>query len=121
MADDAGRTPSFEQRTWGSFQVLEEGKGYKVKRITVRPNGKLSLQSHARRAEHWVVVDGLARVTVGAEVRLLHPNESVHIAVGERHRLENPGETDLQLIEVQCGDYLGEDDIVRHEDAYNRR
>lgn len=109
-----------EQRPWGSFHVLDEGTGFKVKRITVRPGGRLSLQSHDRRAEHWVVVGGVAQVTVGPNVRMLHPNESVYIAIGERHRLENPGSADLELIEVQCGDYLGEDDIIRYEDAYNR-
>lgn len=116
-----GQSLAFEQRPWGSFQVLDEGAGFKVKRITVRPGGRLSLQSHVRRTEHWVVVGGVAQVTVGSHVRLLRPNESVYIAIGERHRLENPGTADLELIEVQCGDYLGEDDIIRHEDAYNRR
>jgi mannose-6-phosphate isomerase-like protein (cupin superfamily) len=121
MPNDRAADPTMEERPWGSFRILDEGPDYKVKRITVRPGGKLSLQSHARRAEHWVVVRGVAQVTVGDEVRRLHPNQSAHIAVGDRHRLENPGKEDLELIEVQCGDYLGEDDIVRYDDIYNRR
>lgn len=119
---DAGASsPAFEQRPWGSFQVVDQGTGFKVKRITVRPGGRLSLQNHARRAEHWVVVAGVAQVTIGTNLRLVRTNESVYIAIGERHRLENPGNEELELIEVQCGAYLGEDDIVRYEDAYNRR
>lgn len=119
--DASDRRPATEQRPWGSFQVLDEGTGFKVKRITVRPCGRLSLQSHARRAEHWVVVAGVAQMTIGANVRLIRANESACIAIGNRHRLENPGKADPELIEVQCGPYLGETDIVRYEDAYKRR
>jgi len=120
MIDVSATAAIFEDRPWGSFRVLDEGTGYKVKRITVRPGGKLSLQSHDQRSEHWVVVRGSARATVGADVRTLGPNEGVYIATGQRHRLENAGADILELIEVQCGGYLGEDDIVRYEDAYNR-
>ncbi len=109
-----------EQRPWGSFQVLHEGKGFKVKEIIVTPGGRLSLQSHKHRAEHWVVVAGTAKVTVDDQVLLLEPNQSVHIPLGARHRMENPGAVPMHLIEVQCGDYLGEDDIIRYEDVYGR-
>ena len=109
-----------EQRPWGRFKVLHEGPGCKVKEIVVAPGGRLSLQSHEHRAEHWVVVAGSARVTVGEEILILQPNQSVHIPLGARHRMENPGEGPMRLIEVQCGDYLGEDDIVRYEDVYGR-
>jgi mannose-1-phosphate guanylyltransferase / mannose-6-phosphate isomerase len=109
-----------EQRPWGSFRVLHEGPGFKVKEIVVAPGGRLSLQSHEHRAEHWVVVAGTARVTVGDEVITLEPNQSVHVPLGARHRMENPGAVPMHLIEVQCGDYLGEDDIIRYEDIYGR-
>lgn len=109
-----------EQRPWGSFQVLHEGPGFKVKEIVVAPGGRLSLQSHEHRAEHWVVVTGTATVTVDDDVRTLEPNQSVHIPLGARHRMENLGELPMHLIEVQCGDYLGEDDITRYEDVYGR-
>ncbi len=109
-----------EQRPWGSFEVLHEGPGFKVKEIIVSPGGRLSLQSHKRRAEHWVVVAGTAQVTVDERVLRLEPNQSVHIPLGARHRMENPGALPMHLIEVQCGDYLGEDDIVRYEDVYGR-
>jgi mannose-1-phosphate guanylyltransferase/mannose-6-phosphate isomerase len=110
-----------EQRPWGSFRVLHEGPGFKVKEIVVAPGGRLSLQSHAHRAEHWVVVAGTARITVDDAVMMLAPNQSVHVPLGARHRMENPGEVPMRLIEVQCGDYLGEDDIVRYDDVYGRR
>lgn len=109
-----------EHRPWGRFRVLHEGPGFKVKEIVVVPGGRLSLQSHAHRAEHWVVVAGTAEVTVGEEVRRLEPNQSVHIPQGAKHRMANPGEVPMHLIEVQCGGYLGEDDIVRYEDVYGR-
>jgi mannose-1-phosphate guanylyltransferase/mannose-6-phosphate isomerase len=109
-----------EQRPWGSFQVLHEGTGFKVKEIIVVPGGRLSLQSHKHRAEHWVVVAGTARVTVDDRVLLLEPNQSVHVPLGAVHRMENPGAVPMHLIEVQCGDYLGEDDIIRYEDVYGR-
>ena len=109
-----------ETRPWGSFYVLEEGPGFKVKRIVVSPGGRLSLQSHKRRGEHWVVVSGAATVTVGERVATFSRGQSVDIPLGERHRLENLGDTDVQLIEVQFGDYLGEDDIIRYDDVYQR-
>ena len=109
-----------ERRPWGAFYVLDEGPGFKVKRIVVTPQGRLSLQSHKRRREHWTVVSGVATVTVGEDVRELVRGQSVDIPLGDRHRLENFGTADVELIEVQFGDYLGEDDIVRYDDAYDR-
>ncbi len=108
-------------RPWGSYQSLDQGDRFQVKRIVVKQGGRLSLQMHHHRAEHWVVVRGTARVTVGDEVKILHENESIYVPSGARHRLENPGKIDLELIEVQTGSYLGEDDIVRFEDDYHRR
>ena len=107
-------------RPWGSYQSLDQGKRYQVKRIVVKQGGRLSLQMHHHRAEHWVVVRGTARVTIGDTVKFLHENESIYVPSGARHRLENPGKIDLELIEVQTGSYLGEDDIVRLEDDYHR-
>jgi mannose-1-phosphate guanylyltransferase len=107
-------------RPWGAYTVLEEGSGYKIKRIVVKPGGRLSLQSHRHRSEHWVVVAGEALVTNNGEVLRLATNESTFIPKGHRHRLENPGSVALAIIEVQSGDYLGEDDIERHEDHYGR-
>jgi mannose-1-phosphate guanylyltransferase/mannose-6-phosphate isomerase len=93
---------------------------YKVKRIVVKPGGKLSLQKHFHRSEHWVVVKGTAEVTLGNDVRCVHENESIYIPIGSIHRLANPGKIPLELIEVQVGSYLGEDDIVRLDDVYGR-
>jgi len=107
-------------RPWGSYETVDEGERFKVKRITVNPGAALSLQLHHKRAEHWVVVTGKALVTVGEKQVLLEANESIYIPVEERHRLENPGDEPLELIEVQSGGYLGEDDIVRFEDHYGR-
>jgi mannose-1-phosphate guanylyltransferase / mannose-6-phosphate isomerase len=107
-------------RPWGSYQSLDDGARFHVKRIVVKPGGRLSLQLHHHRAEHWVVVRGTARVTIGDEVKVLHENESIYVPSGARHRLENPGKIDLEVIEVQTGSYLGEDDIVRFEDDYHR-
>lgn len=107
-------------RPWGKFNVLDEGPGYKVKRITVNVGAKLSVQMHEYRAEHWVVVSGLARVTKGDNTFVLEENESTYISIGEVHALENYGASDLELIEVQSGSYLGEDDIIRFEDRYGR-
>jgi mannose-1-phosphate guanylyltransferase/mannose-6-phosphate isomerase len=107
-------------RPWGSYQSLDLGERYQVKRIVVKQGGRLSLQLHHHRAEHWVVVRGTARVTIGDSVRMLHENESIYVPSGARHRLENPGKIDLELIEVQTGSYLGEDDIERIEDDYHR-
>ena len=111
---------SEEHRPWGRFKVLHEGTTFKVKEIVVTPGGRLSLQSHRHRAEHWVVVAGRAQVTVDDEVSVLEPNQSVHIPLGAKHRMENPGDVPMHLIEVQCGSYLGEDDIIRYEDVYGR-
>jgi len=107
-------------RPWGSYETVDEGERFKVKRITVNPGAALSLQLHHKRAEHWVVVTGKALVTVGEKQVLLEANESIYIPVEELHRLENPEDTPLELIEVQSGDYLGEDDIVRFDDHYGR-
>ncbi|RMH39626.1 MAG: cupin domain-containing protein, partial [Alphaproteobacteria bacterium] len=110
-----------DHRPWGWFETLALGPRFRVKRIVVHPGAALSLQSHVHRAEHWVVVEGTARVTIGDDVRLVGENESVYIPLGARHRLENPGKLPLTLIEVQTGSYLGEDDIVRYEDVYARK
>jgi mannose-1-phosphate guanylyltransferase/mannose-6-phosphate isomerase len=107
-------------RPWGSYEGIDIGERFQVKRITVKPGGKLSLQMHHHRAEHWVVVSGTARIVCGDEEKLLTENESTYIPIGVRHRLENPGKMPLHLIEVQSGGYLGEDDIVRFEDIYQR-
>ena len=107
-------------RPWGSFDSVDEGEGFKVKRISVKPGARLSKQMHHHRAEHWVVVKGTARVFRDDEIFDLHENESVFIPLGATHYLENPGETPLDIIEVQSGSYLGEDDIVRFEDMYGR-
>ncbi len=107
-------------RPWGAYDSIDHAERFQVKRITVKPGGQLSLQMHHHRAEHWVVVSGTARVTRGEDVFLLGENESTFIPMGTKHRLENPGKVPLELIEVQSGSYLGEDDIVRFEDVYGR-
>ena len=107
-------------RPWGSYDSIDMAEGFQVKRIKVKPGARLSLQSHTRRAEHWIVVRGTARVTRDNDVFELFANQSTYIAIGAKHRLENPGTEMLELIEVQSGDYLGEDDIVRYEDVYGR-
>jgi mannose-1-phosphate guanylyltransferase / mannose-6-phosphate isomerase len=107
-------------RPWGSYDSLENGARFQVKRLSVKPGAQLSLQLHHHRAEHWVVVSGTARITRGEEVFLLEENQSTYIPVGVKHRIENPGKIPLQVIEVQSGSYLGEDDIVRFEDRYGR-
>ncbi|MEJ0037588.1 MAG: mannose-1-phosphate guanylyltransferase/mannose-6-phosphate isomerase [Gammaproteobacteria bacterium] len=107
-------------RPWGSYDSLENGSRFQVKRLSVKPGAQLSLQLHHHRAEHWVVVSGTARITRGDEVFLLEENQSTYIPVGVKHRIENPGKIPLQVIEVQSGSYLGEDDIVRFEDRYGR-
>lgn len=109
-----------ENRPWGTFTVLESFEGWKVKRLTVNPGKRLSLQKHKFRAEHWVVVSGKALVTVGDNQTLLHPNQSIFIPLGEIHRIENPGEELCVIIEVQCGSYTGEDDIIRFQDDFCR-
>ncbi|MBI3359398.1 MAG: mannose-1-phosphate guanylyltransferase/mannose-6-phosphate isomerase [Nitrospirae bacterium] len=107
-------------RPWGSYTVLEEGLGYKLKRIMVHPKSRLSLQSHTKRSEHWVVVAGTARVTCGESVYTIGANQSTFVPMGVKHRLENPMDEPLQIIEVQCGGYLGEDDIARYADDFGR-
>jgi mannose-1-phosphate guanylyltransferase/mannose-6-phosphate isomerase len=107
-------------RPWGTYTVLEEGSNFKIKRIVVNPGASLSMQMHQHRSEHWVVVSGVAKITNGESEILLHENESTYIPKTHRHRLENPGNVPLQIIEVQCGNYVGEDDIVRFEDIYGR-
>ena len=107
-------------RPWGCYDSIDNGQRFQVKRITVKPGAQLSLQMHHHRAEHWIVVAGTAKVTRGDEVFLLHENESTYIHAGIKHRLENPGKIALELIEVQSGSYLGEDDIIRFEDIYKR-
>ncbi|MBV2210090.1 MAG: mannose-1-phosphate guanylyltransferase/mannose-6-phosphate isomerase [Thermomonas sp.] len=107
-------------RPWGSYDSIDMADGFQVKRIKVKPGARLSLQSHRQRAEHWVVVRGTARVTRDNDVFELFANQSTYIPIGAKHRLENPGKEMLELIEVQSGDYLGEDDIVRYEDVYGR-
>lgn len=111
---------SHDHRPWGWFETVTAGRGFKVKRIMVKPGAALSLQSHRHRAEHWIVVHGTAKVTVGTDTRFLSGNESTYIGPGTVHRLENPGQEQVILIEVQTGAYLGEDDIIRYEDAYAR-
>ena len=107
-------------RPWGSYQSVDMGDRHQVKRIIVKPGGRLSLQKHHHRSEHWIVVQGAARVTVNEAVKTVHENESIYIPIGAVHRLENPGKISLHLIEVQTGSYLGEDDIIRIEDDYRR-
>ena len=109
-----------ETRPWGFFETLLEEKGFKVKRILVKPGQRLSLQSHEKRSEHWTVVEGVATVTVGDVTKDYKYNQSAYIEKKQKHRLENKTTSDVTIIEVQCGDYLGEDDIVRYQDDYNR-
>jgi mannose-1-phosphate guanylyltransferase/mannose-6-phosphate isomerase len=108
-------------RPWGSYDSIDTGDRFQVKRLKVKPGATLSLQAHHHRAEHWVVVQGTARITRGEEVFLLEENESTFIPIGTKHRIENPGKIPLHIIEVQSGSYLGEDDIVRFEDKYGRK
>lgn len=121
-ARQAEQASSFlsDHRPWGSYERLATGERFQVKRIVVRPGAALSLQSHFHRAEHWIVVQGTARVTIGETVELLSENQSVYVPLGAVHRLENPGKVPVVLIEVQTGSYLGEDDILRYEDQYHR-
>lgn len=108
------------QRPWGSFESLHNGARHQVKHLVLAPGAAISLQLHNHRSEHWVVVKGRARVTIDDAIHLLGPNETAHVPMLARHRLENPGDEELHVIEVQCGDYLGEDDIIRFEDKYRR-
>ena len=108
------------ERPWGTYTVLDEQGSYKIKRIEVLPGQRLSLQKHHHRSEHWIVVSGTAKVTCGGEESIVNINESTFIPIGMSHRLENPGVISLTIIEVQSGEYLGEDDIVRFQDDYHR-
>lgn len=117
---EAHRLHKTVSRPWGTYTVLEDSSHFKIKRIEVKPGASLSLQMHQHRSEHWVVVSGIAKVTNGDAEILVWPNESTYIPAGHKHRLENPGKENCVLIEVQCGTYLGEDDIVRFDDVYGR-
>lgn len=115
-------TNEIDHRPWGSYYVLDEGEDYKVKRIEVLPNKRLSYQKHARRSEHWFVLRGTAKVTLNGVEKLVNKGETVDIGCGDAHRVENPdSEKTLVFIEIQTGDYFGEDDIVRLEDDFGRR
>ena len=116
----AASSPLFDRRPWGSFTVLDEGEGYKVKRIEILAGKRLSYQKHAQRAEHWVVVQGQAKITLDGREIILGVGETVDIGIGTAHRVENPGDEQLVFIEVQRGSYLGEDDITRLEDDFGR-
>jgi mannose-1-phosphate guanylyltransferase / mannose-6-phosphate isomerase len=122
--EQSGRSESLNHtlvyRPWGSYQSLALGPGYQVKHICVKPGASLSLQMHHQRAEHWVMIKGMAIVTCGDKQFELNVNESTYIPLGSRHRLQNPGDAWVELIEVQTGDYLAEDDIVRFDDVYGR-
>jgi len=107
-------------KPWGSYQVIEEGKNFKVKKIIVKPKGQLSLQSHNYRSEHWVIVEGRAEVTVNEAIKILEANQSIVIPLKAKHRLANNDENDLVVIEVWYGDILDEDDLTRYQDKYNR-
>lgn len=113
-------SPKYDERPWGSFTVLDEGEGFKVKRIEVFAGKRLSYQKHAQRAEHWFVVQGTAKVTLDGEDLIKNAGEAIDIAIGAAHRVENPGAQLLVFIEVQRGAYLGEDDIVRLQDDFGR-
>lgn len=112
---------SVVHRPWGTYQTTDSGERFQTKRIVVKPGAQLSLQMHFHRSEHWIVVSGTAVVTIDGREQIVSENQSVYIAAGSQHRLSNPGKLPLQLIEVQCGPYLGEDDIVRFEDVYSRK
>ncbi|NET49226.1 MAG: cupin domain-containing protein [Merismopedia sp. SIO2A8] len=120
VVETNGHSHATELRPWGSFTILEEGRGYKIKRIEVKPGHRLSLQMHHHRSEHWIVVSGTAKVICGEHETLLSTNQSTYVPPCTAHRLENPGVLPLVLIEVQNGEYLGEDDIVRFQDDYAR-
>jgi mannose-1-phosphate guanylyltransferase/mannose-6-phosphate isomerase len=120
IAPEVTETHTRVHRPWGSYQSVDAGDRHQVKRIIVKPGERLSLQKHHHRSEHWIVVRGAARVTVNDTIKTVHENESIYIPIGALHRLENPGKIMLELIEVQTGSYLGEDDIIRIEDDYQR-
>ncbi len=118
---DRDTSPSYDERPWGSFTVLDEGDAYKVKRIEVLPEKRLSYQRHLRRAEHWYVVAGTAKVTLNGVEMLVKQGQAVDIGIGDAHRVENPDAAEkLVFIEIQTGDYFGEDDIVRLDDDFGR-
>jgi mannose-6-phosphate isomerase-like protein (cupin superfamily) len=114
------RALEYDRRPWGQYAILDEGPGYKVKRIEVLPGRRMSYQKHTRRHEHWIVVQGRAQVTLDGHEHLVHTGEAVDVPVGAAHRIANPDDILLVLIEVQRGDYLGEDDIIRLQDDYGR-
>ncbi len=120
LGHQATKTHRTVLRPWGSYTILGEGAGFKIKKIEVKPMSSLSLQMHHHRSEHWVVVSGIAKITNGNQEIFVYPNQSAYIPAGQMHRLENPGDTPCIMIEVQCGDYLGEDDIQRFDDKYGR-
>ncbi len=119
-AEKQDNSPKYDERPWGNFTVLDEGSGFKVKRIEVLAGKRLSYQKHSQRAEHWFVVQGMAKVTLDGEDIIKRAGEAIDIAVGAAHRVENPGDELLVFIEVQQGNYLGEDDIVRLQDDFGR-
>jgi mannose-6-phosphate isomerase-like protein (cupin superfamily) len=122
MEGNARQTsPVFDRRPWGSFTVLDEGQGYKVKRIEVLAGKRLSYQQHSQRSEHWYVVQGTAKVTLDDREIIVEAGQDIDVSVGSAHRVENPGSETLIFIEVQRGDYLGEDDIVRLQDDFGRQ
>ncbi len=118
--DDRHINHTTDHRPWGGFENLSEDPTYKIKHLWVKPAGKLSLQSHAKRSEHWVVISGIATVTLGEEIKNIHAGESVYVPVGTKHRLENKSDVPLHIIEIQTGTYFGEDDITRYDDVYGR-
>ena len=120
LDDSSDNSPRFDRRPWGSFTVLDEGNHFKVKRIEVLPGKRLSYQKHSQRAEHWVVVQGTAKVTLDDREIILTSGETIDIAIGAAHRVQNPGTDTLVFIEVQRGSYLGEDDIIRLRDDFGR-
>ena len=121
MKKETAELSSFEERPWGSFTILDEGENYKVKRLEVLPGKRLSYQRHSRRSEHWLVVRGTAKVTLNGSDFLVKTGEAVDIAAGTAHRVENPDTSEtLVFIEIQTGDYFGEDDIIRFEDDFGR-
>ena len=120
MNNELETSPRFDRRPWGTFTVLDEGKDFKVKRIEVLPGKRLSYQKHTQRAEHWVVVQGTAKVTLDDREIVISAGQAIDIAIGAAHRVENPGKEILLFIEVQRGAYLGEDDIVRLQDDFGR-
>jgi len=113
-------TSTHNHRPWGEYQIIESGADYQVKRLTIYPHQSISLQTHQHRSEHWTVVKGEAEITLGDQIFRLTRNESTYVGIGVKHQIHNPLEQKLEIIETQIGDYLGEDDIVRHEDRYAR-